>query len=124
MDLIADTLTRLRNAALVKQPKVSVHRSAMVSEILRILKEEGFLTEVTEEAGMLTAGLAYIRGVPILSGLKQLSSTGRRVYTSTKELKPILNGRGVGIISTSKGVMSVDDARKKKIGGEYICQVW
>ena len=131
-DPIADMLTRIRNALLVKQPFASMPSSRLKAAIAEILREEGFI----EDFQVTTDGLQpYIRiklkyvneqrnRRPVITGIERVSKPGRRVYTRKKDMPRVLSGMGIAILSTPKGVMTGDRARKLGVGGEVICRVW
>ena len=128
-DPIADMLTRVRNASRARHTEVVVPASRTKREIARILKEEGFIADVHEErsgpAQLLRIELKYVDGkVPVVSGLKRISKPGRRVYRGADQIRPVLNGRGLGVISTNLGVLSDRQARERRVGGEILCEVW
>ena len=129
-DRIADMLTRIRNANIMKYDTVDVLGSKMTVEIARILKEEGYISDYKQEkdgAGeKLTLSLKYANNKKekVITGLKRISKPGLRVYAKKDELPRILNGLGIAIISTSEGVMTDRDARKKGLGGEVLAYIW
>jgi small subunit ribosomal protein S8 len=128
MDTIADMLTRIRNAVLVRKRTVEVPFSKVNKEIARILLEEGYINnfEVIEEASkkMIRIALKYIKNEPIILGLKRVSKPSLRKYVGVKDIPSVYGGRGITILSTPKGIMVDRDARKNNVGGEVICQVW
>ena len=128
-DPIADMLTRIRNANVVKHETVDVPASNMKKELSRILLEEGFIRgyDVIEdgEQGIIRIQLKYGQsGERVISGLKRISKPGMRVYAAKDEIPKVLNGLGISVISTSKGVLTDKQARKENVGGEVICYVW
>ena len=128
-DPIADMLTRIRNANMVKHETVDVPASNMKKELARILLEEGFIRgyDVIEDGkqGIIRIQLKYGQtGERVISGLKRISKPGMRVYAAKNEVPRVLNGLGISIISTSKGVITDRQARKENVGGEVICYVW
>lgn len=128
-DPIADMLTRIRNANTVKHETVDVPASNIKKEIARILLEEGFVKgyDVIEDGkqGIIRLQLKYgIEGERVISGLKRISKPGMRVYADKHEVPRVLNGLGISIISTSKGILTDKQARKENVGGEVICYVW
>ena len=129
-DKIADMLTRIRNANQLKYDTVDVIGTKMTCEIARILKEEGYISEykLTEatNGNTLTLNLKYTEGKKqrVITGLKRISKSGLRVYANRDELPRVLNGLGIAIISTSKGIMVDREARKQGLGGEVICYIW
>lgn len=122
MDPIADMLTAIRNANAVKKETVSVPFSAVKYEIAKILAKNGFAQKI-ESDGRKTRMVIKITA-PALSGLKRISKPGQRIYKSFREIKPVKSGYGIAIISTSKGLMTDKEARKQKLGGEVICEIW
>ena len=128
-DPIADMLTRIRNANVVKHETVDVPASNMKKELSRILLEEGFIRgyDVIEDGkqGIIRIQLKYGQsGERVISGLKRISKPGMRVYAAKDEIPKVLNGLGISVISTSKGVLTGKQARKENVGGEVICYVW
>jgi small subunit ribosomal protein S8 len=128
-DPIADMLTRIRNANVVKHETVDVPASNMKKELARILLEEGFVRgyDVIEDGkqGIIRVQLKYGQsGERVISGLKRISKPGMRVYAANHDIPKVLNGLGISIISTSKGILTDRQARKENVGGEVICYVW
>ncbi|HKM89051.1 MAG TPA: 30S ribosomal protein S8 [Candidatus Acidoferrales bacterium] len=129
-DPIADMLTRVRNATRAKHPRVDVPASKLKIEIARILKEEGFIAtyKVAEENRVKKTLRIFLKYTPdrhsVVSGLKRISRPGRRVYSGKAEMKKVLGGMGVSIMTTPKGVMTGKAARKNGVGGEVLCEVW
>ena len=127
-DPIADMLTRIRNANLRKHPTVSVPASKIKLEILRVLKEEGYISDFVkiedEKQGMISITLKYVNKTSVIKGLKRISKPGLKVYAKRNELPKVLNGLGVAIVSTSGGVMSDREARQKNLGVEVLAFVW
>ena len=129
-DKIADMLTRIRNANQLKYDTVDVIGTKMTCEIARILKEEGYISEykLTEatNGNTLTLNLKYTEGKKqrVITGLKRISKSGLRVYVEHDKLPRVLNGLGIAIISTSKGIMTDRDARKQNLGGEVLAYIW
>ena len=128
-DPIADMLTRIRNANVVKHETVDVPASNMKKELSRILLEEGFIRgyDVIEDGkqGIIRIQLKYGQsGERVISGLKRISKPGMRVYAAKQEIPRVLNGLGISVISTSKGILTDKQARKENVGGEVICYVW
>lgn len=128
-DPIADMLTRIRNANAMKYKEVSMPASKTKTEIARILKDEGFIedykirTDKTEKTLVLT--LKYTnKKERVITGLKRISKPGLRVYTKSNEVPKVLNGFGIAIISTSKGIMTDKEARKESLGGEVMAYIW
>ena len=129
-DRIADMLTRIRNANIMKYDTVEVLGSKMTVEVARILKEEGFISDykleknVTGDKLTLTLKYANNKKEKVITGLKRISKPGLRVYAKAEELPRVLNGLGIAIISTSKGIMTDRDARKAGLGGEVLAYIW
>ncbi len=128
-DSIADMLTRIRNANGMRYEEVKVPASKEKSEIARILKEEGFIKDYKLEndnvQGTLVLTLKYAdKRQRVITGLRRISKPGLRVYAKHDELPKVLNGLGIAIISTSRGIMTDKEARKNNIGGEVIAYIW
>lgn len=128
-DPIADMLTRIRNASLVQHPKVVMPSSKIKVSIAKILTEEGFLGgySVTEETPQpnLVLTLKYAgKGEAVINGLERVSKPGRRVYAGHKEIPWVRSGLGISIVSTPQGLMTGRKARRAKVGGEILCNVW
>lgn len=128
-DPIADMLTRLRNGARANREVVNVPASRMKRDLARVLQREGFLTAVDETAEgvrrTLHLRLKYAgEGEPVLQGLKRVSRPGCRRYTGTERMPRVRSGIGMAVLTTSAGLMTDREARRKGIGGEVICQVW
>lgn len=130
-DPIADMLTRIRNAGRAHHPKVAVPWSRVKENIVRILVSEGYLREVKKAKAARGAGEDLIiqlrfdrENRPIITGIKRVSSPGRRVYVGSHEVPPIRKGLGIQILSTPKGILVDRDAQRAKVGGELICSVW
>lgn len=133
-DPIADMLTRIRNAIMAGHAQVAMPNSKMKLEIVKILKEEGFLESYEVVDGeregqkVLRVKIKYVgerrQRRAVLSGLERISSPGRRIYTKKTDIPWVLSGIGVAILSTPKGVMTGARARQLGVGGEIICKVW
>ena len=127
-DPIADMLTRIRNANQMKHPTVDVPASRLKLEVLRVLKEESYISDYEKKEdnkqGVITVTLKYVEKERVIKGIKRISKPGLRVYAKKEELPKVLNGLGVAIVSTPGGVMSDREARKKNLGGEIIAFVW
>jgi len=128
-DPIADMLTRIRNANLVRHDKLEIPSSKMKQEIADILKREGYIRdyEVVEDnkQGILRMFLKYgSNDMRVITGLKRISKPGLRVYVKANEVPRVLNGLGIAIISTSKGILSDKEAREQTVGGEVLAYVW
>ena len=124
-DPIADMLTRIRNANQMRNKEVSMPVSKMKVEIAKILEAEGFIANYTVEENTLTLTLKYGQNKErVITGLKRISKPGLRVYAGAEEIPHVLNGLGIAIISTPKGVMTDKLARKNNVGGEVIAYIW
>jgi small subunit ribosomal protein S8 len=130
-DPIADLLTRIRNASRARHPKVVVPWSRVKENIVRILIEEGYLKESKKVKAAQGGGeelLIQLRfdreNRPIISGMKRVSSPGRRVYVGARNVPPIRKGLGIHILSTPKGMLVDREAQKANVGGELICSIW
>ena len=128
-DPIADMLTRIRNANQMYKETVEIPASSVKRSILEVLKNEGFIRDFEwisdEKQGMLKVELAYAASKErVIKGLKRISKPGLRVYANHGEIPKVLNGLGVAVLSTSKGVMTGQQAQRQKIGGEVIAYIW
>jgi small subunit ribosomal protein S8 len=128
-DPIADLLTRIRNANMVRHEKLEVPASKMKKDVAEILKREGFIRDVEfiedNKQGILRIFLKYgANNERVITGIKRISKPGLRVYAKADDVPRVLNGLGIAIVSTSQGVISDKEARAKKIGGEVIAYVW
>ena len=124
-DPIADLLTRIRNANQMHYPEVSIPVSKMKLEIVRILKQEGFIVDYKVQENDMIVMLKYgLKKERVISGLKRISKPGLRVYAKSSEIPKVLNGLGIAIISTSNGVMTDKEARRQNLGGEVLAYIW
>ncbi len=121
---IADMLTRIRNANALRYEEVSMPTSKMKVEIASILKDEGYISDYTADDKTLTLSLKYDNKERVISGLKCISKPGLRVYAKAEEVPYVLNGLGIAILSTSKGIMTDKAARKENVGGEVLAYIW
>ena len=122
-------ITRIRNAQMRLLGTVNIPNSKFRAKILEVLKHEGYISDfklVTNEKNIniLTVNLKYTDGSPVIKEIKRVSKPGRRIYARADSISKIQNGLGLSIVSTSKGIMTDNDARNKKIGGEIICKVF
>lgn len=129
MDPVSDLLTRIRNAHLAKHDRVDVPTSKLKTEICKILRDEGFIRnfKLVEQRpqSLLRIFLEYDEeGTPAITHLRRISKPGRRVYRGADQIRPVLNGRGLGVVSTNLGVISDAQARERQVGGEILCEVW
>ncbi len=127
-DPIADMLTRIRNGYQARHDKVEMPWSKMKENIAKILQEEGFINgyKVHKDGAKATLRvmLRYVDNKPIMLGIERISKPGRRIYKGHDDLPKVRNGVGVAIISTSKGLLTDEAARRERVGGEVICAVW
>ena len=128
-DIIADSLTRIRNASMRRLESTTLYYAKIVVSILEVFKDKGFVKEynVTEKDGKqsILVQLAYDdRGKSVINEIKRISKPGRRVYKARSELKRFKNGYGTIVVSTSKGVISNDEAYRANVGGEALCSIW
>jgi small subunit ribosomal protein S8 len=127
-DPISDFLTRIRNASKAKKIRVDIPSSNMKKSMAEILKKQNFIEDysVIEDSkqNIIRVVLKYRNGVPALSGLKRISTPGLKVYKNASELPRVLNGLGVAVVSTSKGLLTDKEARKQSVGGEIVCYIW
>ena len=128
-DTISDFITIIRNAYRARKPTCTGRSSKLHRSIARILKSEGYIRDVsktTDSKGYpaISVTLKYVDEVPALTGIRRWSKPGRRLYYGHDEIPRVLGGLGVGILTTSQGIMPDREARRRKIGGEMICTVW
>lgn len=128
-DPIGDFITRIRNGYLARLRKVSVPYSKVKENLAKILLKEGFLKDIATEGKKpsekrLVLKLKYSHSQPAITKIKRVSKPSLKVYLSAKDLKPLRQGFGVRILSTSQGLMVDKEAKKKNLGGEVICQLW
>tara|TARA_B100000945_G_scaffold281864_1_gene249855 strand:- start:89 stop:484 length:396 start_codon:yes stop_codon:yes gene_type:complete len=128
VDPIGDMLTRIRNGQMRSLNKIQIPYSNFRQKILEVLKKEGYIInfniESSEKIKTISVDLKYYEGQPVIKEIKRVSKPGRRVYSSADSIPRVLNGLGVAILSTSKGVMSDAEAVKNNIGGEIICRIF
>ncbi|HEX8789395.1 MAG TPA: 30S ribosomal protein S8 [Polyangiaceae bacterium] len=128
-DPIADMLTRIRNAALARHDRVELPHSRLKENLAGVLKSEGYLDDVRvsegEDPKTLTLVMRYGRDrASVIDGLRRVSTPGRRVYVRHDRISRVCSGMGVSILSTSRGVMTDREARKQRVGGELLCEIW
>lgn len=131
-DPIADMLTRIRNALMVGQTEVDVPASKIKIEIARILKAEGYIEDYTvgdqKPAPIITIKLKYHGSrrerKPVITHIERISKPGRRIYRGSRDLPRVMSGIGIAIVTTPKGVMTAQEARRQRVGGEVLCYVW
>ena len=129
VDPIGDMITRIRNAQMRFLNNVKIPRSNFRAKILDVLKQEGYIADykvLSDQInnGDLSVDLKYYNGLPVIKEIRRVSKPGRRIYTKADSIPRIQSGLGIAIVSTSKGIMSDNDARLKNIGGEIICKVF
>ena len=127
-DPIADMIARIKNAVLARHATVSVPHSKVKESIAKILQESGYIesfvvTDAKPQPEIIVT-LKYVNKVPAITDIKRTSKPGRRLYSGSGSVPRVLNGYGMSILTTSKGVMNNTTARKQNVGGELICQVW
>ncbi len=129
-DPVSDLLTRIRNAHTVKHDRLEVPGSNLKVEVCRILKEQGYISDYEEYGDEPTTRAIRVflkygsDGEPAIRTMRRVSKPGRRVYRGANDLKPVLNGLGIGIVSTSLGLLTDAEARQQRVGGEILCEVW
>ena len=128
-DPISDMIARIKNAQMRTLNTVLIPNSKFRAKILDVLKQEGYIADYkllsdSKNKSALSVNLKYDNGLPVIKEIKMISKPGRRIYASADSLPRIKNGLGLAIVSTSKGIMTDNDARNKKIGGEIICRVF
>lgn len=128
-DPIADMLTRIRNAVRVERPHVDLPLSKVKQGVAEVLKREGYIWDweaiEAQPSGQLRLHLKYgPNGERVIRHIRRVSKPGRRVFSGATRLKPVLNGLGIFVISTSRGVISDREARQRKLGGEVLCEIW
>ena len=128
-DTIGDFLTMIRNASSAGKPGFSAQFSNLRKGILAILKDEGYIVDYKEESNekghkVLNVDLKYVDQTPAITGIERFSKPGRRLYFKSTNIPKVLDGLGISILTTSKGILKDQDARSQKAGGELICKVW
>ena len=129
MDPISDMITRIRNAQMRFLNSVKIPSSKFRMKILDVLKQEGYISDYkflsgSNNKGTLSVDLKYNNGLPVIKEIKMVSKPGRRIFARANSIPKIQNGLGLAIVSTSKGIMTDNDARNKNVGGEIICRVF
>ena len=129
VDPVGDMITRIRNAQMRSLNKVEIPGSKFRAKILDVLKQEGYISDYkflsdADNKGNLSVDLKYYNGLPVIKEIKRVSKPGRRIYARASSILRIQNGLGLAIVSTSKGIMTDNDARNKNVGGEIICRVF
>ena len=128
-DPIGDMITRIRNAQMRLLHKVQIPSSKFRVMILEVLKQEGYISDYkilsdTKNKNTISVDLKYNNGLPVIKEIKRISKPGRRIYAKATSIPKIKNGLGLAIVSTSKGIMTDNDARNQNIGGEIICRIF
>ena len=128
-DPVADMLTRIRNANMARLEKVDIPASKLKIEIVKILKEKGFIKSFKvlrdRRQGIIRITMKYLAGnEKAITGLKRISKPGRRVYADKTEIPRVMGGYGIAVLSTSKGILSDEVCRREGIGGEILCNIW
>ena len=129
MDFIANTLTLIRNAQAVSKEKVKIPFSSLAWNVVKVLEKKCFIESASKKGRNLNRfielKIKYEEdGEPFIRGLKKVSKQGQRIYIGSKNIRPVRNGYGISIISTPKGVMTGQEAKKKNLGGEILCKIW
>ena len=129
-DPISDLLTRIRNATRAKHPRVDIPASKLKTEIARVLKEEGYIStyKLVDENKVRKTLRLFLKYMPdkrsVITGLRRVSRPGSRRYVAVSEIRPVVGGLGISILTTPRGVMTGRAARKARVGGEMLCEVW
>jgi small subunit ribosomal protein S8 len=129
-DPVADLLSRIRTAHVAKHDRLDLPASQLKSEICGLLKEQGYISkyEILDEDPVKQQIRVYLKytddGEPMIRHMKRVSKPGRRVYRRADDLRPVLNGLGVGIVSTSRGLLTDKEARQQRVGGEVLFEIW
>ena len=123
-DLVADFLARMQNGIQRNRESILVPATKMNAEIVKVLKQEEMIEDFKEEGNNIEIFVKYDESEPMVTRFERVSSPGQRIYISSKEIVPVMNGRGISIISTSKGLMTGAEAKSKNLGGELICKIW
>lgn len=127
-DPISDFLTRIRNASKAKRVRVDIPASNVKKNLAEILKSQKFIEDYTvvedNKQNIIRIQLKYKQGTPAITGLKRISTPGLKVYKGATELPRVLNGLGIAVVSTPKGLLTDSEARKAAVGGEVICYIW
>ena len=131
-DPISEMTTKLYNAQQARKPDVTINYSNLKENVLKILKDKGFINDYSIEVHSSSAQLKQIHvslkytsdRTPVIQGIKRVSKPSKRVYQSVEDIRPIMNGFAVGILSTSKGIMTDKEAKKENIGGEFLLYIW
>lgn len=123
-DPVGDLFARIRNAAMAGRREVYLPYSSLRENIVKVLKKEGYIGKIKKKDDQLMVSLTYKRRQPLITGIKNVSRPGLRIYRGAKKIKEPLGGAGITIVSTPQGVMSSREAKKKGLGGEVLGEVW
>jgi len=123
-DILADFLTRIRNASLRHSREIVAPNSKLIKSVSEILKNENYIQDFLLENDDLKITLKYVQNEPAITHSEKVSKPGLRIYVGYKDIPKILNGMGISILSTSKGVMTGTKAKLEKVGGEFLCKIW
>lgn len=124
MDPVADALIRIKNGYSIGKVSVVIKFSKLIWKLMKLLQKEGYLSETRQNKGEIVVALKYNSRIPALTDIKRVSKPSLRVYKGVKDLPRVLNGLGIAIISTPKGLMTDKEARQLKVGGEVLALVW
>ncbi len=128
MDTVANALTLIRNGQAVSKEKVRIPFSSLVWDVLKVLKRKGFIKDLKKKGRKLKktieVEIEYKDGKPFIRGLKKVSKQGQRIYINNQRIRRVRGGFGIMIISTSQGVMTGQEAKRKNLGGELLCKIW
>lgn len=124
MDPIANMLVAIKNAYMAKKPNLDVPYSRIKFEIIKVLSDEKFIGKIQKQNSQISIELLYEENKPKITQIKRVSKLGLRQYSKAKNIKTIRGGRGITILTTSKGIMTGKNAKNKNLGGEVICQIW
>lgn len=125
-DPIADFLVRLQNASRVGHARVSLPHSKMKEAIAKLLEKEGYLSDIEKhkKGAPLSVTISYKEGTPVMRGFKRISKPSRRMYMGVRDLRPVMRGYGLLVLSTPAGIMTGKEAREKRLGGEALFEIW
>ena len=126
-DILADMLTRIRNAQLAEHASVTLPSSKLKLAVASVLKKEGYVLDITVDESnkpQMTIKLKYYNGLPVIESIKRVSRPGLRIYSKSKDIREVKNNLGIAIVSTSKGVMTDKEAKASNVGGEILCEVF
>ncbi len=127
MDTVANALAKMKNAIARKSPVVELKKSGLVGDILHVLKKEGYILDYSDSPNNrygFSVKLKYVGGKPSIMGMQKVSRLSRRVYVKSDAVPRVFNNLGISILTTSKGVLTDQEARALKVGGEILCKVW